>query len=172
MTKRTRKASDPSPTRKSSSRKSIARREETPTPRPVKGGRLLKAELLDAAKSGDLGRVQVAVYDGSGPSARNDQGDSALSLAAGGGHLKVVQFLVENRAKVTAAGRDGRTPVHHAVDGGHLPVVRYLLERGAADAAPALDDLLRYARSSPGATPAMLDLLESRQRRGRRPSAK
>jgi ankyrin repeat protein len=95
--------------------------------------------FLDAAKSGDLEKIQADLAADPGLAlVSNDTGDTALHEAAKCGHLDVINILLDAGAKVDTVRVDGRRPIHYALqhwdgesaDGGAL--VQALLARGAA----------------------------------------
>ncbi|XP_069762475.1 ankyrin repeat and SAM domain-containing protein 6-like isoform X2 [Narcine bancroftii] len=61
----------------------------------------------------------------------DDDGNSALQLAAGYGHEPLVRFLLSKGASVDSRNRYGWTPLMQAARFGHLGVARVLLEHGA-----------------------------------------
>lgn len=86
--------------------------------------------LFEAAENGDASAVLHLLSDCVEVRKRNEQGDSALHLAASEGHELVVIVLVGN-CPVDLPGRRGRTPLHCASAQGHVAVVRRLLLAGA-----------------------------------------
>ncbi len=64
--------------------------------------------------------------------AKDQYGNTALTLAAEGGHTDVVRLLIEKGAAVDAKAKSGHTALTLAVEGGHTDVVRLLIEKGAA----------------------------------------
>jgi ankyrin repeat protein len=95
--------------------------------------------FLDAARNGDLGRIQSELArDSALARASNDTGETALHQAAIGGHLRVVNALLDAGADPDAVRADGHRPIHCALDGRHKPALRagalagVLLARGAA----------------------------------------
>lgn len=59
---------------------------------------------------------------------RYDDGETALSLAAGHGQNVVVQLLLDNGANANDVNHvDGFTALHHAVSGGHSGVIHSLV---------------------------------------------
>lgn len=109
--------------------------------------------LLEAADSGDLGRVQALLDEGANPNTKRkgklrsarwscaindwtdqqfEYGASTLLLAARGGHVEIARLLLDRGAKV-----DGRENVHgltalmEAAGRGHEEIVALLIDRGA-----------------------------------------
>ena len=85
------------------------------------------SDLYDAAKAGDLERVQMLVGKEEG---RNEK-DISLYVASSNGHFAVVRYLVEQGADMEKVHNDGFTSLIRASMNGHLEMVRYLLEQGA-----------------------------------------
>ncbi len=97
------------------------------------------AALRDAAREGDIARVEELLASGVPVDTGDRYGRTALSFAADRGHLEVVQTLVEAGAALGTADRFyGMTPLGRAADGGHREVVRFLLGRGAPGAGAVL----------------------------------
>ena len=96
---------------------------------------LLKGDsaLLDAAKKGNLSRVQKLLTP-ENINCRDSQGRNStpLHLAAGYNNLEVAEFLLENGADVNAQDKGGLIPLHNASSYGHLDIaallIRYLLD--------------------------------------------
>lgn len=78
-------------------------------------------------------RLVVALIDrGVDLTARNDQGDTALHVAAAQRDgVEIATLLVHAGADVNALGNGGTTPLHYAVHGGQQDVARLLLDHGA-----------------------------------------
>ena len=96
-------------------------------------------DLYQAAKAGDLDRVQVLVEQGADKDELNNlYGRTPLNVASQHGHLRVVRYLVEQGADMEKAS-GGWTPLVHASSKGQLEVVRYLLEQGANRDKTSLD---------------------------------
>ncbi|KAH7463982.1 hypothetical protein FOMA001_g17856 [Fusarium oxysporum f. sp. matthiolae] len=84
----------------------------------------------DASTCKHLGQIldrNVLVID-----AKNESGETPLSVAAGLGYEGVVRLLLEKGAAVESKDSDGRTPLYQAAWSGYETVVRLLLEKGAA----------------------------------------
>ncbi len=94
---------------------------------PVKG-----KEVLEAAKSGDLGTLRRLVKDVSLANFfDHEAGTTPLHLAASRGDLAVVQFLLDKGARVDAQDKDGKTALILAAAEGYRDMVELLLKRGA-----------------------------------------
>jgi ankyrin repeat protein len=74
------------------------------------------AAILQAAKDGDLARVQAELArDPLLAQASNETGDTALHQAAENGHLRIVDALLAAGANANAARGDGIKPIHAAL---------------------------------------------------------
>ena len=85
-------------------------------------------EIHDAAKKGDLERVQTLIK--ANPdlvSSKDDTGETPLYKAAASGHKDVAYLLLENKADPNARNNDGLTPLHVAARLGQKDVVDLLL---------------------------------------------
>lgn len=90
-------------------------------------------EIFDAARHGNLGKVQELVKsDPQLLNARDENGRTPLHWAARGVHFEVLQFLVDRGADVNARDANGTMALHSAAARGHLAASRCLVERGAA----------------------------------------
>ena len=91
---------------------------------------LLKGDsaLLDAAKKGNLSRVQKLLTP-ENINCRDSQGRNStpLHLAAGYNNLEVAEFLLENGADVNAQDKGGLIPLHNASSYGHLDIAALLI---------------------------------------------
>lgn len=87
-------------------------------------------ELIEAAKTGDLGRAEAALANHAALDARNSSGMQALHHAARGGHLPIVHLLIERGAPLNFLDDSDFAPIHHAVTQNHVDIVRELLENG------------------------------------------
>ncbi len=95
--------------------------------------------LREAARQGDLARVDALLAAGVPVDAAARHGQTALYYAAERGHLEVVRRLVERGADVNATERFfGWAPLVMALQNGHLEIARFLLGKGADDADDAL----------------------------------
>jgi ankyrin repeat protein len=59
---------------------------------------------------------------------RDNNGYTALTLAATKGHSEVVRLLIEKGANLNTTTSCGRTPLFYAIENGHLKTVRLLVD--------------------------------------------
>ncbi|MDB6032682.1 MAG: hypothetical protein JWM16_3020 [Verrucomicrobiales bacterium] len=89
--------------------------------------------LFLAVKLNDPDAVKIALLGGVSMDTRNDQGRTALIVAASTGNLEMTKLLVEHGADVNARTTTeiGSTVLCFAIEGRNLQVLDYLIERGA-----------------------------------------
>ncbi len=87
--------------------------------------------LHDAARSGDVSRVEQLVGQGADVNARGNNDATPLLVAALEGHRAVVELLIDQGANINARNKGGLTPLHAAAYQGHMDVVELLLAKGA-----------------------------------------
>ena len=141
--------------------------------------------LRDAARAGDVAKIESLLAAGTPVDAPARYGQTPLYFAAEKGHLAAAKRLVERGANVNARDRFfGASVVGIALQGEHFELVRYLLAHGAEDAAMVLGtaierqdvelaraalatgfveplDLAAARRRVEGGTPALRELLAS-----------
>ncbi len=89
-------------------------------------------DIFDAAKQGDLAKVQALV--GKNPElvkAKDQNQRTPLYIAAAEGHLNIVEYLIEKGADVNAWNNAHQNPLLSAAYYGHSEIVNLLLEKGA-----------------------------------------
>ena len=89
---------------------------------------------FEAAKAGDIARLEGFLKSGVRVNARDQWDDTAtaLILAADRGHLETVRVLVEAGANLNLHhGKEDKPVLAFAARGGHRAVVDYLQEQGA-----------------------------------------
>ncbi len=92
-------------------------------------------QLIDAAEKGDqhtFFRLLVSC-PGINLNARNQQGNTALMIAARKGHIIIVQQLLAQQNIDVNVHQDGRTALHGAVANGHRDIVQCLLMKDGID---------------------------------------
>ncbi len=91
----------------------------------------LVAQLHEAALAGDLAGVEKALESGADVNGREEEGRTALMLAAFNGHSKVVLTLLDAGAAIDRRDLEGRTALLYAATGPFPETVTILLEKGA-----------------------------------------
>lgn len=89
------------------------------------------AQLMGAARRGDLAAVRRLLAAGEDADAKHERGSRPLHAAVMEGHEDVAEFLMANGAKVNSRDKDGRTPLHLAVLADRPEVAKLLLAHGA-----------------------------------------
>lgn len=85
--------------------------------------------LLDAAKKGNLARVQrLVTVDNINCRDAQGRNSTPLHLAAGYNNLEVAEFLLERGADVNAQDKGGLIPLHNASSYGHLDIAALLIK--------------------------------------------
>ena len=99
----------------------------------------LDQQLIRAASQADVGAVREAIKDGAQVNAVDEQGNTALLVAAREGDLETARTLL--RAGADVDGRAGPlTPLGQAALRGHSHMVRLLLRAGAQVDATGLNE--------------------------------
>jgi ankyrin repeat protein len=93
----------------------------------VSDGTLLQV----AAYSGQVGAVALLLDRGANPSAKNENGYTAIHLATWYSKLDVIRLLLDRGVPIEEPDGNGYTPLHRAADDAKVEVVQFLLERGA-----------------------------------------
>merc|ERR1719262_1675333 len=86
--------------------------------------------LHDAAKKGDLQKIQEFLKDGKSVNAKDFKGVTALGYAVGHDQLSVVKVLIDAKANVNEVDSAGNSSVHFAAGYGRVKVLEHLLARG------------------------------------------
>lgn len=93
------------------------------------------APLMGAAARGELAQVKDILAKGADVNATDQDGRTALMLAALGGRPEVARLLIEQGADINARMKGGSTVLMAAVMVGNPEVVRLLVDKGADVAA-------------------------------------
>lgn len=83
-------------------------------------------QLIEAAKAGDVNRVQALIEGGNDLEQKDDYGWTALNWASGRGDLAIVRLLLEAGANAVNSGRDLRTPYQIALAAAQVEVATLL----------------------------------------------
>jgi len=87
--------------------------------------------LHDAAKRGDLQRVQEFLKDGKDVNSKDFKGVTPLGYAVGHDQLSVVKVLIDAKASLDEVDSAGNSAVHFAAGYGRVKVLEHLLARKA-----------------------------------------
>ena len=87
--------------------------------------------LWDAAKNGDLAKLQEALSKGADVNGHDDKGITPLSWAAMAGQTEAAQLLIKKGAKINGKNRDGATPLHASAFFGQTEIVELLIKNKA-----------------------------------------
>ena len=88
--------------------------------------------LVDAARAGNLEAAKQQLAAGADVDFRNQEGLTALHMAAVKGHNKVAELLIAKGANINTSGRlIGTTPLDSAALLGHKEMVELLIDSGA-----------------------------------------
>ena len=89
--------------------------------------------FLECVQKGDSTAVSLFLASGIPPDTRNEEGLTALMLAAEAGNIDVSRILVDHKADLGATNDTALwIPFHFAAVNGHIEVANLLLEKGAA----------------------------------------
>merc|ERR1719217_1448060 len=86
--------------------------------------------LHDAARRGDLQRLQEFLTDGKDVNAKDFKGVTPLGYAVGHDKLSAVKVLIDAKANVNEVDSAGNGAVHFAAGYGRMQVLEHLLARG------------------------------------------
>jgi ankyrin repeat protein len=87
-------------------------------------------DLVDAALSGDLPKVQALLSQGANVEADAFDGLTPLDAAAKNGHLEVLRYLIDHGASVNGLEHSDRTALSMAAIYEHTDCVEYLISKG------------------------------------------
>ncbi|WP_236863563.1 ankyrin repeat domain-containing protein [Brevibacterium daeguense] len=93
--------------------------------------RKLMVMFMDHARKGDTEELQQFLEHGFPVNAQDEEGNSALMLAAYHGHAETVQALIERGADVDLPNARNQPPISGALFKGEDAVVRVLRAAGA-----------------------------------------
>ncbi|MCY4042356.1 MAG: ankyrin repeat domain-containing protein [Candidatus Dadabacteria bacterium] len=89
-------------------------------------------ELIDAAKSGDIGKILELLGTGVDVNAKfYTSGRTVLMSASESGHTEAILEILKAGADVNAKTNTGRTALVYATESGHTEAIRELLKAGA-----------------------------------------
>merc|ERR1712070_474263 len=85
----------------------------------------------DAARQGNLQKLQAFLQDGKDVNAKDFKGVTPLGYAVGHDQLSIVKVLIDAKANVNDVDSAGNSAVHFAAGYGRMKVLEHLLARGA-----------------------------------------
>jgi len=88
-------------------------------------------DIFEVIREGNLEYLKKLVSEGANVEAKNNFGNTPLSIASGYGQFEIVKYLIEeHNANVEAKNSVGfgATPLIYASLNGHLEIVKYLIE--------------------------------------------
>jgi len=91
----------------------------------------LNAQLLRAARAGDIRRIGDLLDRGAAIGAQDNNGKTALHRAALGGHIEALSLLLHRGADIGAQDNNGRTALHEVAQMGRIEALSLLLSSGA-----------------------------------------
>jgi hypothetical protein len=98
----------------------------------------MASEFLSASRSGDLERVRYILAEGhANVTEKDDEGSTALLLAAENGHVITCVFLLNNGASIAEENTAGNTALLFACANDHLPTIHMLLAQYGAQTTEA-----------------------------------
>ncbi|XP_057732279.1 uncharacterized protein LOC130947594 isoform X3 [Arachis stenosperma] len=87
--------------------------------------------LLEAARYDDMDDVVILASNGVPLDSKDEQGRTALHMAAANGHIEIVEYLIGQGVDLNVANEEKNTPLHWACLNGHVEVVKKLIMAGA-----------------------------------------
>ncbi|MEJ2717725.1 MAG: ankyrin repeat domain-containing protein, partial [Deltaproteobacteria bacterium] len=91
----------------------------------------LRKRVLDAARSGDIGKMKQLLRAGVGVNTRNEENETPLIIAARHGKTPIVKLLLNKGADIEAASNSRVTALTAACRNGHSEAAELLLKEGA-----------------------------------------
>lgn len=85
-------------------------------------------QLVQAARAGNIARVERLLRDGVDPNALGALGFSAMHVAAEQDNVELLNILIDRGANVKLSGRDGERPIHWAARNNATRVIRWLID--------------------------------------------
>ena len=113
------------------SRPSVERNTSAPAEGDHKGATYSEQDLLRAVASGNTAKIELMLRTGITANAKDEQGQSALTMAAALPNTDIAELLIAHGADVNARSQDGATPLMAAMMTGHKETAKLLLRKGA-----------------------------------------
>jgi ankyrin repeat protein len=116
--------------------------------------------FLDAAKNGQANVVGLFLQAGMDSETADDQGKTALILAASAGHTATVKTLLANGADANNTDKQGKSALIWAAEWDQIPAAQALLMNAADVNHKANDGLTALAAAQTKNDPQLVALLE------------
>ena len=91
---------------------------------------VLFEQLVQAARAGNISRVEALLRDGVHPNAHGALGFSAMHAAAEQGNVDLLSILIDHGADVNVSGRNGELPIHWAARSNSTGAIAWLIDNG------------------------------------------
>lgn len=119
-------------------------------------------ELIEAAVERNLKKVKYLIKNGTNLNAKEENGWTALSLAAWHGYSEIVECLIKHGADVNASDKDGSSPLYYAAGRGYSEVVKLLMKHKAdVNAKDKFGDTPLHHSAANGKLETVKDLIEN-----------
>ena len=96
-----------------------------------KGARYSEQDLLRAVASGNKAKLELMLQAGISANAKDEQGQSALTMATALPSKDVAELLITHGANVNSRNNEGATPLMVVIITGHKETAKLLLRKGA-----------------------------------------
>ena len=96
-----------------------------------KGVRYSEQDLLRAVASGNKAKIELMLRTGISANAKDEQGQSALTMATALPSKDVAELLITHGADVNSRSNEGAIPLMAAILTGHKETAKLLLRKGA-----------------------------------------
>lgn len=96
-----------------------------------KGTSYSEQDLLRAVASGNKGKTESVLRAGISANVKDEQGQSALTMAGALPSTDIAELLIAHGADVNSRSHDGATPLMAAIMTGHKETAKLLLRKGA-----------------------------------------
>ncbi len=97
----------------------------------VAGCRHSTPMMIDAAKEGDVAKLEKLIRRGGDVNTKGEYDITPLHNASWHGHIDIAVLLIRKGADVKAKDEHVVTPLHCAAENGHRDIVALLIEKGA-----------------------------------------
>lgn len=106
-------------------------------------------QLIEAAKAGDVNRVQALIEGGEDLEQKDDYGWTGLNWVAGHGDAAIVRLLLKSGANALNSGRDLRTPYQIALAAAQVEVATLLQQAEQSSGIAAERPVRPYCKAYP-----------------------